>query len=84
MDSSALHLAPSIPVCPILYSFPVGVAEGLPVTPEPQTTFVDTAVNEGLLPANLFTVDLKKGAPGSYDFGFIDSTKLTGSITYVP
>jgi hypothetical protein len=54
------------------------------VSPQPQTTFFDTAINEGLLDANVFTADLKKGAPGSYDFGFIDSTKYTGSITYVP
>jgi len=32
----------------------------------------------------VFTVDLKRGAPGSYDFGKINSTKHTGPITYVP
>ncbi|KAJ9493928.1 hypothetical protein LTR99_010224 [Exophiala xenobiotica] len=52
------------------------------VTPNQQTTFFDTAINEGVLDANVFTVDLKKGAPGSYDFGFIDDSKYTGEITY--
>jgi aspergillopepsin I len=52
------------------------------VTPKSQTTFFDTAINEGVLSENLFAVDLKKGAPGSYDFGFIDSSKYTGDITY--
>jgi aspergillopepsin I len=36
------------------------------------------------LSSNLFTVDLKKGAPGTYDFGFIDNSKHTGQITYTP
>ena len=27
---------------------------------------------------------MKKGKPGSYDFGFIDDSKYTGNITYVP
>ncbi|KAH8889073.1 A structural comparison of 21 inhibitor complexes of the aspartic proteinase [Thozetella sp. PMI_491] len=30
----------------------------------------------------LFTVDLKHQATGTYDFGFIDTAKYTGSITY--
>lgn len=54
------------------------------VTPTQQTTFFDTAINEGVLEQNVFTADLKKGAPGSYDFGFIDSSKYTGDITYTP
>ena len=32
----------------------------------------------------LFTADLKRAAPGSYDFGFIDPNKYKGEITYVP
>lgn len=52
------------------------------VTPQQQTTFFDSAINEGLLAANVFTADLQAGAPGTYDFGFIDSSKYTGSITY--
>lgn len=52
------------------------------VSPQQQTTFFDTAINEGLLAANVFTADLQAGAPGTYDFGFIDSSKYTGSITY--
>jgi aspergillopepsin I len=54
------------------------------VTPQPQTTFFDTAINEGVLEAPVFTADLKKGAPGSYDFGFIDLSKYYGDITWVP
>lgn len=35
-----------------------------------------------MLDQNVFTVDLKKGQPGTYDFGFIDSSKYAGNITY--
>jgi len=52
------------------------------VEPVAQTTFFDTV--KSTLAQPLFTADLKKGQPGSYDFGFIDTTKYTGAITYVP
>lgn len=51
------------------------------VRPTSQTTFFDTV--KSTLKQSLFTVDLKKGGPGTYDFGFIDSSKYTGDITYV-
>ncbi|KIW71976.1 hypothetical protein PV04_00201 [Phialophora macrospora] len=54
------------------------------VKPQPQTTFFDTAIKEGVLDQSVFTVDLKKGVPGTYDFGFIDDSKHTGDITYTP
>jgi hypothetical protein len=52
------------------------------VSPDQQTTFFDTV--KSTLARKLFTVDLKKGGPGSYDFGYIDTSKYTGAITYVP
>ncbi|ETN38819.1 uncharacterized protein HMPREF1541_06858 [Cyphellophora europaea CBS 101466] len=52
------------------------------VQPTQQKTFFDTAIDQGVLSQNLFTVDLKKGAPGTYDFGFIDDSKHTGEIHY--
>lgn len=52
------------------------------VKPEAQKTFFDNAKSS--LSRPLFTVDLKKNAPGSYNFGFIDNSKYTGTITYVP
>ncbi|CAD0109711.1 unnamed protein product [Aureobasidium uvarum] len=51
------------------------------VQPNQQNNFFDTI--KAQLGKPVFTADLKKGAPGSYDFGYIDSTKYTGSITYV-
>lgn len=51
------------------------------VSPTPQTTFFDTVKKD--LASPLFAVTLKYHAAGSYDFGFIDSTKYTGTITYV-
>ena len=52
------------------------------VKPQQQTTFFDSV--KSTLAKALFTVDLKKGAAGSYTFGYIDSSKYSGSITYVP
>ena len=52
------------------------------VKPTQQKTFFDNALES--LDAPLFAVDLKKGRPGTYDFGFIDNSKHTGEITYTP
>ncbi|MCJ1465744.1 Type I transmembrane sorting receptor [Pseudocyphellaria aurata] len=52
------------------------------VQPTKQKTFLDNAKSS--LTAPLFTVDLKKGSPGTYSFGFIDDAKYTGEIAYVP
>ncbi|KAF2843728.1 aspartic protease PEP1 [Patellaria atrata CBS 101060] len=50
------------------------------VRPNRETTFFDTVREE--LAAPLFAVTLKKGAPGTYDFGYIDESKYVGSIAY--
>lgn len=50
------------------------------VQPKAQTTFFDTVKDQ--LDSPLFAVTLKHQAPGSYDFGFIDKSKYTGSLTY--
>ncbi|KAL9087783.1 MAG: hypothetical protein Q9159_003466 [Coniocarpon cinnabarinum] len=52
------------------------------VRPQRQTTFFDTV--KGQLDAPLFTATLKHQAPGSYDFGYIDNSKHTGTINYAP
>lgn len=51
------------------------------VSPTPQKTFFDNVKSS--LASPLFTADLKKGKPGSYDFGYIDASKHTGAISYV-
>ncbi|KAL8868022.1 MAG: hypothetical protein Q9174_005267, partial [Haloplaca sp. 1 TL-2023] len=50
------------------------------VRPTAQKTFFTNVIPS--LSDPLFTVDLKKGAPGSYDFGFIDGAKHTGVVSY--
>ncbi|RAL14572.1 pepsin-like aspartic protease [Aspergillus homomorphus CBS 101889] len=50
------------------------------VYPVPQTTFFDTV--KSTLDAPLFAVDLKYHEAGTYDFGFIDSSKYSGSLHY--
>ncbi|KAL9109707.1 MAG: hypothetical protein Q9187_008136, partial [Circinaria calcarea] len=52
-------------------------------SPIKQKTFLTTAIDQGL-PQALFTANLKAGAPGTYNFGYIDSSEYTGSITYTP
>lgn len=51
------------------------------VSPTAQKTFYDNAKSS--LSKGVFTADLKYHAAGTYDFGVIDSSKYTGSITYV-
>jgi hypothetical protein len=51
------------------------------VSPVPQTTWFDTVKSSLAKP--LFAVNLKYHAAGTYDFGYIDSSKYTGPITYV-
>ncbi|THW27300.1 hypothetical protein D6D22_10771, partial [Aureobasidium pullulans] len=42
-----------------------------------------SSINTSSLARKLFTVNLKKGAARSYDFGFISTAKYTRAITYV-
>jgi aspergillopepsin I len=51
------------------------------VEPIAQKTFFDNIKSS--LASPLFAVELKHNAAGSYDFGFLNSSKYTGSITYV-
>jgi hypothetical protein len=51
------------------------------VQPTQQKTWFDTV--KGQLAKPLFAVTLKYHAAGTYDFGFIDSSKYTGPITYI-
>ncbi|KAL9001071.1 MAG: hypothetical protein Q9188_005538 [Gyalolechia gomerana] len=51
------------------------------VRPNAQKTFFSNVLPS--LSAPLFTVDLKKGAPGTFDFGFVDAAKHTGEVTFV-
>ncbi|KAK4198684.1 pepsin precursor [Triangularia verruculosa] len=52
------------------------------VRPSSQLTFFDNARPN--LDEEVFTADLKYHATGTYDFGFIDSKKHNGTITYTP
>ncbi|KAK4233763.1 aspartic peptidase domain-containing protein [Achaetomium macrosporum] len=52
------------------------------VEPVAQKTFFDNIMPDLDLP--LFTADLKRSAPGRYNFGYIDPSAYKGEITYVP
>jgi hypothetical protein len=48
--------------------------------PKKQSTWFDNIKTD--LAAELFTADLRKGAAGTYNFGYIDPFLYTGNITY--
>lgn len=52
------------------------------VKPVKQKTFFDNALPT--LPEPVFTADLKAGTTGAYEFGVIDSTKFSGSLSWAP
>ncbi|KAI1266949.1 secreted aspartic proteinase precursor [Xylariaceae sp. FL1019] len=51
------------------------------VSPKQQKTWFDNV--KSTLASPIFAVDFKAGAAGTFDFGYIDSTKYTGSLTYI-
>lgn len=50
------------------------------VEPKAQNTFFDTVKSSLAKP--IFAADLRAGAAGSYDFGFVDDSKYTGDLDY--
>lgn len=52
------------------------------ISPVKKTNFFFTAAQQGNIRRTVFTADLKRGKPGSYDFGAVNPNKFTGSITY--
>jgi hypothetical protein len=52
------------------------------VQPQQQKTFFDNVMND--LEQPVFTANLKHGVAGAYEFGSIDDTQFTGSLTQVP
>lgn len=52
------------------------------VRPKKQKTFFTNAIPQ--LRSPVFTANLKRQKPGTYNFGYIDNTSYTGNIGYVP
>jgi len=52
------------------------------ISPVPQKTFFENLAPS--LQSPLFAASLKHAAVGSYDFGYIDSAKYSGSLNYAP
>jgi hypothetical protein len=52
------------------------------VRPTPQRTYIDNIKDQLALP--LFTANLRRRAPGNYNFGYIDRSEYTGRIGYAP
>lgn len=62
----------------------LGLASGRANTirPNQQLTFLDNVMTQ--LKEPLFTANLQKGAPGNYDFGYVDRSAYDGDIAYTP
>ncbi|KAK3357914.1 hypothetical protein B0T25DRAFT_590031 [Lasiosphaeria hispida] len=60
----------------------LGFSRGNSIRPARAKTFIDNILPQ--LPAPVFTVDLKRGRPGRYEFGYVNQSAYRGEIGYVP
>lgn len=62
--------------------FGLAMSDGNTVRPTRQQTFMDNIKSSLLSP--VWTANLKRGVPGNYDFGYINTSEYTGAIQYAP
>lgn len=86
-DEQAVQSAVQVSYAIAQDSFSSGIlgmafSEANTVRPTKQKTFLDNIQDD--LKEPLFTVNLQKGKPGNYNFGYIDESEHNTDISYIP
>lgn len=87
VEKQAVQVAVSVSDIISAENFSSGVlglasSSGNSVKPDRQQTFLDSAKDDLLQP--IFTANLQRGAPGNFNFGYINESEYIGQIKYTP